>query len=413
MNRSLSRIVSLTGLVVWMASSSWAQAPSPSPAPAPQPAQPGAGAGGNRGNTGQQEPSQQQGRDTQLPLFVEGQIVDENGKSPSDPVSVKLTCGVRTLQTVRADIKGYFRFALGMGTQANTDFSAADEAPPQSMLTGMNVQGGYGGFGTASAGLTGCDVRISMPGYVPLDVPITDPASLGMIDVGVLELRRVGSVAAGSVSATALLVPNNARKEYEQGLKDLRSNRLPQATQHLMRAVGAYDKYAAAWNELGRAYAAGRDMPKAREAYEKAIVADPKFAPPYVSLGALQLEAQDYEGALDSISKAVAIDPTITEGLAGYIQGVANFRLNRMDAAQESLLQAENGPHPSTPQLHVLLVELYLRKQDSAAAAAHMRAYIKEAPQGSFAVQMRQRLTEIGQAAANQPGGPGPRPVAP
>src|SRR3989304_7186898 len=86
MNRSLSRIVSLTGLVVWMASSSWAQAPSPSPAPAPQPAQPGAGAGGNRGNTGQQEPSQQQGRDTQLPLFVAGAIVHATGKSPSRPV---------------------------------------------------------------------------------------------------------------------------------------------------------------------------------------------------------------------------------------------------------------------------------------------------------------------------------------
>ena len=40
----------------------------------------------------------------------------------------------------------------------------------------------------------------------------------------------------------------------------MQNNRLPQATQHLQRAVGAYDKYAAAWTELGRVYAAGGDM---------------------------------------------------------------------------------------------------------------------------------------------------------
>jgi tetratricopeptide (TPR) repeat protein len=274
----------------------------------------------------------------------------------------------------------------------------------------MNVPGGYSGFGASSNGLTGCDIRISVPGFVPMDVPITDPASLGVIDIGVLELRRIGTAPAGSVSATSLLVPNNARKEFDQGVKDLRSNRLPQATQHLERAVGAYDKYAAAWMELGKAYAANHEMAKARQSFEKAIASDSKYAPPYVNLGAVQLEDQDYEGALENIGKATEIDPTIIVGVAGYVQGVANWRLNRLDAAQESLLQAEKAPHANTPQLHVILADIFLRRQDSAGAATHMRAYIKEAPQGSFAVDMRRRLAEIDQAAANE-GGAGGRPA--
>jgi tetratricopeptide (TPR) repeat protein len=342
-------------------------------------------------------------------MYVEGQVINENGHAPSDSVSVKLSCGMRTLQTIKTDIKGYFRFSLGMGAQSNADFSAADEAPPSSIASGMNVPGGYSGFGTVGGGLTGCDVRISVPGFVPMDIPITDQASLGVIDMGVVELRRIGTAPTGSVSATSLLVPNNARKEYEQGVKDLQGNRLPQATQHLERAVGAYDRYAAAWNELGRAYAASKDFDKARQSYERAIAADSKFAPPYISLGAIQLQDQDYEGALESIGKAVEIDPAIAVGVAGYIQGFADYRLNRLDAARDSLQQAEKGPHQSIPQLHVVLADIYLSKQDSSNAAMEMRAYLKEAPQGPFATEIQKHLAEIDQAA--QAEGLGGRPA--
>jgi tetratricopeptide (TPR) repeat protein len=320
---------------------------------------------------------------------------------------------MRTVQVVRTDLKGYFQFALGAGTQANTDFSAADEAPPSSVLTGVNVPGGYSGFGTSSNSLAGCELRASVPGYQPLMIPVTDPASLGTIDVGVLELRRTTVMSGAAVSATSLLVPNNARKEFDQGVKDLHNNRLPQATQHLERAVGTYDKYAAAWNELGKAYAANHQMAKARESYEKAIAADSKYAPPYVSLAAVKLEDQDYEGALETAGKAVELDPAIVMGIAGYIQAVANFRLNRLDAAEQSLLAVEKGPHQNIPQLHAMLADLYLRKQDSLNAAAQMRAYLKEAPQGFFAADLKKNLELIEKAADNTAGGGGRPLIAP
>jgi tetratricopeptide (TPR) repeat protein len=350
-----------------------------------------------------------------MPLYVEGQVINETGKAPDNPVPVRLNCGMRTLQTIRTDLRGYFRFTLGLGAQANADFSAAD-TPMGSGLgdnetpSGLSTFGGFGsfggntGFGSTGNSLNGCDIRISVPGYMPIDILITDIASLGTINIGMLELRRVGTAPAGSISVTSLLVPKNAQKEFDQGIKDIRNNRVPQATQHLERAVREYDKFAAAWTELGKLYAVGKDLPKAREAYGKAIAADPKFAPPYVGLGAIQLQEQDYEGALESIDSAANADPTVTTGLAGYIQGVANFRLNRMDAARESLLQAEKGPHPTIPQLHVLLADLYLDKQDSASAAMHMRAYLKEAPEGTFAAEMKESLAKIDQAAANDAG---------
>src|SRR3954469_19790636 len=89
---------------------------------APQPSQP---SGGNRPSVSQ-PPSQGQ---FQGPLYVEGRVVADNGQPASAPVSVKLSCGSTTVQTIKTDPKGYFRFTLGLsGPQSNFDLGAADES---------------------------------------------------------------------------------------------------------------------------------------------------------------------------------------------------------------------------------------------------------------------------------------------
>lgn len=399
MNRYLARFGLAALLILLVLCPSWARQTG-TPPPAQPPSQPAGAAGGGNRTGGQPSTAEQpQNRQSQSPIYVEGRVLTDTGQPPPQAVSVKLSCGMRTLQVIRTDLKGYFQFALGQGTQANQDYSAADDAAPASIISGINVPGGYSGFGTGDS-LTGCEMRISVPGYQPVMSTITDPVSLGTIDVGILELRRTTVMTGAAVSATSLLVPNNARKEFDQGVKDLQSNRLPQATQHLQRAVGTYDKYAAAWSELGKVYAADHQMEKARQSYEKAITADSKYAPPYIGLAAVKLQDQDYEGALETVEKAVQLDPAILMGIAGYIQAIANFRLNRLDAAEHGALEAEKGPHQSTPQVHALLTDIYLRRQDSPNAAAQIRAYLKEAPQGPFAAELKQNLERIEKSAA-------------
>jgi tetratricopeptide (TPR) repeat protein len=323
-------LAALLALFAVSAARSQGQAPAPAPAQ-PAPSQPSSGS--NRGNSNPQ-PSQQPNPQQQLPLYVDGQVLTDQGKPPGDPVSIKLSCGMRTLQVIKADMKGNFHFALGVGQQANSDFSAADATPDSAVMSGINLTGGYSGFGTSGSGLSGCELRITPAGYQPLTYIITDLPSLGTIDVGVLELRSTAArVPPGTVSTTSLLVPTNARKEFDQGIKDLQNHRLPQGTQHLEKAVAEYDKYAVAWSELGKAYDVDHQPAKARQAFEKAIAADSRYAPPYVSLAAMQIQDMDNEGAIESIGKAVDADPAILMGVAGYIQSLANFNLGRFDAA--------------------------------------------------------------------------------
>src|SRR3990172_1563724 len=388
MNRLLARY-SLAGLLTLLAVwPSWGQTGSTGGTGSTgstggsQPSQPAGGGGGTR-TPGREGVDPSANRPMQSPVYVDGRILTQTGQPVPEAVSVALQCGMRRLQAIRTDLKGYFQFTLGAGAQGNMDFSAVDASMSSSSSTigmeGMNVPGGFGGFGAAGGGsLTGCELRVSVPGYQSLTHIITDPASLGTIDVGTLELRRIAGVQGSAISATSLLAPSSARREFDRGVQDIRSNNLKSATQRLEKAVAEYDRYAAAWYELGKAYAASQQTEKALQAYDKAIAADSQYVPPYVSLAALELQNNRYESALASVDKALQLDPGIRIGVASYIQAVSNFRLNRLDAAEKSALEAEKGPHQNMPQLHALLTDIYLRKSDNSKAAAQIRAYLKE-----------------------------------
>ncbi len=386
-NYFIAGLLALT--VVWPAC---AQKPGPS-----KPSAPSGGATGSSGTTVQPTNPGQSGMQMQTPLYVNGRVLVD-GQPVPEPVSVGLNCGTRTLQVIRTDVKGYFQFTFGAGPQANMDASAADQTPFGTGINGMNVPGGFGAYG-ASGGLTGCEIQVSVAGYQPLTNVITSPAELRTVDVGVLQLRRIAGVSGSAISVTSLLVPNDARKEFDKGTEDARKKKMNSATQHLEKAVAEYDKYAAAWNELGKVYSLGHDSEKAHQAFEKAIAADPKYIPPYVSLATQAIEDQQYEQALDAAGKALELDPTLS--VASFLETAANFRLNRFDAAEKSGQEAEKGPHQNFPQLHVILADVFVQKQDYPGAAAEMRAYLKESPKGPFADQMKKNLEQIDKALAS------------
>jgi Flp pilus assembly protein TadD len=355
------------------------------------------------------------GPQMQMPLYVSGRVLMDTGQPVPEPVSVALNCGMGSLQVIRTDLKGYFQFTLGAGPQGNMTFNASDDvmSPGSNGTGGSRMQGGFGAFGD----LTGCELRVSVDGYQPLDHPLSGPAELGTIDVGTLQLRRLAGVQGSAISVTSMLVPGNARKEFEKGDKEARNNKLQPATEHLQKAVAAYDNYAAAWNELGRIYSATHEMEKARQAFAKAILADPKYVPPYVSLASLQIQNEEYQDAVDTAGKALELSPGLE--VANFLQAVGSFKLDRLDDAQKSAEEAEKGPHQNLTQVHVLLADLFMQKKDYSSAAAQMRAYLKEAPKGPFAAQMKKNLDQVeasttADASESDPKSPAAQPrVAP
>ncbi len=329
----------------------------------------------------------------QSPLYVNGRVLlADTGQAAPEPVSVQLDCGVSVLQVIQTDLKGYFQFTLGAGPQGNANLGAASETPIGMAGGGMNFpgsQGRIGGFGD----LTGCEIRAVVDGYLPATHILSGPPELTTIDAGTMRLTRIAGVQGSAISVTSLLVPSNARKEFEKGDKDAHDNKLKPAAEHLEKAVAEYDNYAAAWNTLGGVYASSHDTEKARQAFIKAIAVDPKYLPPYMNLATLQLRNQEYEDCVATAGKALDLDPAIP--LANYLQAAGNFKLSRLDEAEKSAKEVEKGPHENLPQVYPLLAQIFLLKHDYPNAAAQMRTYLKQWPKGPYAAEMKKGLDQI------------------
>lgn len=324
----------------------------------------------------------------------------ESGQSISEPVSVELSCGIRLVQVIHPDLKGNFQFFLGAGPQGNMDMSARNNTSVALDISPLDSPGASSGVGVSGPPLAGCEVRVSVPGYQPLSKFIMmHTQEVGGINVGTLILSRIAGAQGAAISVTSLLAPKKARKEFEKGEKDARNNHLDSATKHLERAVAEYDTYAAAWNELGQIYATSQHTEEARHAFTKAMTADPQYIPPCMGLARLELQSGQYEGAVEAAGKALRLYPGLAN--ASFIQALANYRLGRLDAAEKSARDSENGPHQNIPQLHVLLANILLRKHEYSNAAAQLQDYLKEAPEGEFAGEAKKSLEQIEKTTAD------------
>ncbi|MBI4441848.1 MAG: tetratricopeptide repeat protein [Acidobacteria bacterium] len=305
---------------------------------------------------------------------------------------------MRSMQAIHTDLGGYFTFTLGTsGPQGNMDFSASNEGSMMSRSMD-DMSRNY------RDSLTGCELRITLPGYHPLTHTITQHTDMGRVDIGTLRLNRLGNVKGSAISVTSLLVPKNAEKEFEKGLKELQKNRPDRAQPFFTKAIALYDKYAAAWNELGRTYIAANENEKAVQAFEKAIAADSDYIPPYVNLATLQAQAQQWERSIETAGKVLELDPSI--GFARFLEAVGHYNLNHMEDAEKSAREAVKVPDLNLPQVHALLAEIFLRKEAYSDAAAQMRAYLQQSPQGQYAEQMRQSLEQIGEQIGKGTGDP-------
>jgi hypothetical protein len=321
------------------------------------------------------------------PTFISGRVLSELARPLSEPVSVELNCGMRSLQVIHTDLGGYFTFNLGTGAQSNIDFSASNETP-QSFTS--NTAGLPSRFGNP---LAGCEIRISVAGFRPRNFPLAHLSEMGRLDIGNVMLDRIAGTKGAAVSVTSLLVPKEASKEFEKAVKELEKNKPDAALPHLEKAVQIYDRYAAAWNEIGRIQLNRSEREKAAEAFARAIAADSEYLPPLMHLATLQIQNREWEKGVETAGKALELDPDL--GFANFLKAVGEYNLNHLEEAERSAQAAEKSPHEGNPQVHALLAQIYMGRQEYAQAAVHIRSYLEESPSGEFADKMRKDLADI------------------
>jgi tetratricopeptide (TPR) repeat protein len=344
-------------------------------------------------------PQQQQPTISQ-PIFLSGRVLMEDGTPPTQSVVIERVCNGQPHSEGYTDSKGYFGIQLGQRNPAV--LMDASEEPAFRGLGGesSSFPGSGGMRSSGDLQFMNCELRARLAGYRSQSVSLATRRAMDNPDVGVILLHRNGGNEGGTVSATTLNAPKDARKAYEKGLDQLKKKKVDEAIKEFEKAVQIYPKYAAAWSDLGRLQASKDDFDSARKSFATSIEADPKFVPPYIELSILEMRGQQWQALADTTATAVKLDP-FGYPQAFFFNAIANYNLKNYEAAEKSAAEAErlDTRHVFPKSTHLLGI-LMANRQDYAGAAAKFKAYLKLSPAGSDAALVKEQLEKVEQMSS-------------
>jgi tetratricopeptide (TPR) repeat protein len=339
-------------------------------------------------------------------MYLMGRIATNDGTAIPNDMLVERDCFNRVRQQVYAASNG--SFSMQLGSEADSFLDATGDRTSQH---GENREDSVV-MGIPRRELTNCELRASAFGFrsgvvnlVGLD---TDGSS---INVGVIVVQRTTKIEGMTLSAAPYQAPKDARRAYEKGLDAEKHGKLADASKHFETAVAIYPKYANAWFQLGAVLQKQKDNDAARKAFTQATTINTSFLPPYLSLATMAFEAKNWTEVLNFTGHILELDPLNHTNVTAYVldldplnyaeayfyNAVANYELNNFEAAERSALKAQHLDLRTLflTQLHFMLAQIFVRKNDYANAISELQTYLELAPHAEDADQLRKQLAKL------------------
>ncbi len=338
-----------------------------------------------------------------LVMFLRGRIATHDGVPVPNDVLIERVCNNRTRQEVYASLHGDFSMQLG---SRNDSYPAAsgDSISPYGSTSRDPIQG------IPRRELTNCELRASASGFQPRVVSLMGLDTFGgNVDVGLIVVQR-GKKKEGALDATPYKAPKDARKAYEKGVQAEKNGNLAEAHKYFENAVKLYPNSANTWFQFGIVLQKENQPDAARTAYTQATTIDTRFLPPYLSLASISYQAGNWTEVLDLTGHILNLDPMNHVAANNYIldldpmnyadayfyNAMASYKLNKIEDAEKSALKAEHlDLRTHFPQVHLLLAEIFARKDHYAVAIAQMQTYLALAPNAKDADHVRAQLAKL------------------
>ncbi|HEV7859956.1 MAG TPA: tetratricopeptide repeat protein [Pyrinomonadaceae bacterium] len=188
-------------------------------------------------------------------------------------------------------------------------------------------------------------------------------------------------------------VPTEAKKIYEDALRDLDAKRDAQGLQELKKSIELFPKYYAALERLGTEYARRGEYVAAVILLRKAIEVYPKGYQSLYSLGVALYNLNDLVGAIDMFDRATAISPNSVNSQLWL--GKAMREKGQYDKAEAHLKRANELGKNRVPETHWQLALLYNHTKRNHEAADELETYLKLKPDAPNADSIREMIKKL------------------
>jgi len=206
----------------------------------------------------------------------------------------------------------------------------------------------------------------------------------------------------------AQAIPDEARKEYENGIQELSKGNRKESIQHFDAAIRLYPNYASAYGAMGMAWMGQKKNDEAKEAFERALKIDENLVEANLFLGGLYSAEKRYADAEKYLLRARLLRPE--EWRIHHELGEVYWRTEKWERAEASLREAVRL-HEELPRTHLLLMNVLAIQEKYPDALEEMEDFLRLFPKDSFAAQVRQKRDLLkkemeAQAAAPTPPAP-------
>jgi tetratricopeptide (TPR) repeat protein len=218
--------------------------------------------------------------------------------------------------------------------------------------------------------------------------------------LGTILLHRLGNVRGTTISVTTAQAPKSAQKSYEKGYELVQKGRFEEAEGRFVAAITDYPKFAVAWFALGQVQHRLNKSDEAKRSYLAAAQADSHYLSPFDQLALLSAEQGKWEDAAKYSKQVTDLNPVEFPSSFWY-SALANYNLKN-DAEAEKSAQAliKLDSRRRFPQAETMLAEFAEKRGDLKEAAAHLQAFLSEAPNSPNADVVKQQLSNLEEARA-------------
>lgn len=209
-----------------------------------------------------------------------------------------------------------------------------------------------------------------------------------------LDKRKVNTQSGGAASAVfAQEVPEEARKLYEKGIKELEKDRDSDLSS-LKKAVEIFPNYFLALEQLGTEYIRRKQYDAALPFLVKAVEVNNRSASVFYSLGLACYHLKHFKEALEAFRAVTLLDPQLPQGHLWY--GTVLYRNGNFNDAEKSLLKAKELSKDSPiPEVHWQLGLLYNRTKRNKQAIEELETFLKLQPENAEKEEIKSLIAKL------------------
>src|SRR3989442_2553854 len=187
------------------------------------------------------------------PVIISGKVVADDGAVPTQPVAVQRMCNGQVRTVAYTDASGSFQVDLNRDEQ-----SSSVSLPLASEGTGAGQKLGID-----------CELRFELDGFAPHAIPLTGITSgPSVTNVGTVIIHRIARSSEATVSATAMAVPDKAKKKFEKGEQAESKGRWAAAKEKIKNAPQRYPKVSLARLGPGRFEGPQKENTRSTQAFQ-------------------------------------------------------------------------------------------------------------------------------------------------